>query len=236
MFNSNKETPKKSNISELAHISTLSEEELLEADREATGDANSDGVVDAHDYMPKGSEAFEKEPRKLNHTEPVFTVQPKPDVKSMYDFMLYHSYWNVMGVLSLAIGAVAMVMLIMSIADHAEPLQIGMFAVVVAIFLGNSPLTLWFRAKKQAKIICEPENLITYSFSEAGFDMTRGEEYADFSWNNAYKVKEGRNGFYIYLEKNRAFVVTKADMSFDIGAFRSLLKSNVAKRCYLDEQ
>lgn len=242
MFEKKNTEPKKSNISALAHISTMSDEERIEAEAQSgdeINDVNNDGVIDAKDYMPGGklpSEAQE-ETKRIEHTEPKFEIVAKPDRKTMYDFMLYHSYANVLGVLSILIGIGAIAMVIISIVQSTNGLQVILFGVVAIMFLTNSPFSLWFRAKKQSNIICDEKNTITYTFSDAGFDMSRGEvEYADFEWSHMYKVKEGKLGFYMYLEKNRAFVVPKADITGGIPEFKELLKRHVEQRLQLAEE
>lgn len=240
MFEKKKTEPVKSNISALAHISTLSDEEKAKAEEESLQteieDVNGDGRIDAKDYLPGGEVPASAggKAKRMNHSEPSIVVSARPDQKTMYDFMLYHSYANVLGVLSILIGIGAIVMVIMSITTKADKFQTILFAVVAIMFLSNSPLTLWFRAKKQSAIISDEKNVIMYTFSDEGFDMSRGEnEYADFGWDHVYKVKEGKLGFYIYLERNRAFVVPKENIEEGTEAFEELLKRHVTKRLLL---
>lgn len=235
MFGKPANEAKKTDISKLAHISTLTEEELVEADNELdseTGESAEEQKTVA-DYMPgaKASADDKKETVRIEHTEPVFRAASKPDRKTMFDFMMYHSYASVPGVLSVVIGIGAIVMVVIGLINKSDTLQIVLFAAVAVMFVANSPVTLWFKAKKQAELICDQANTITYTFSDAGFDMSRGEdEYADFEWSHMYKVKESETAFYMYLEKNRAFVVPKADIDGEINEFKELLKRNVEKR------
>lgn len=243
MFEKKTTETKKTNISALAHISTLSEEERLEAETEedvSVGDINGDGEINAADYMPSGKlphDGAESETKRIEHTEPKFVINAKPDQKTMFDFMFYHSYANVLGILSILIGLAAIGMVVFSVVQNTGTLQIILFGAVAVMFISNSPFTLWFRAKKQSDLICDEKNTITYTFSDAGFDMSRGEsEYADFTWENMYKVKEGKLGYYMYIEKNRAFVVPKADLSLNETEFKALLKRHVEKRLMLAEE
>lgn len=238
MFEKKTTEPKKTNISALAHISTMTEEERLEAESEGSmepGDINGDGEINAADYMPGGKRPGEQEETKrIEHTEPMFVINARPDRKTMFDFMLYHSYANVLGILSILLGIGAIVMVVISIVQKSGSIQVGLFGIVAVMFIMNSPAGLWFKAKKQSELICDEKNTITYTFSDAGFDMSRGEkEYADFEWDHMYKVKEGELGFYMYLEKNRAFVVPKANIEGNIEDFKSLLKRHVEKRLQL---
>ena len=248
-MNNSRNEVKKVNISELAHMSTLSAEEAAELEAEeagAEGAAAADaleteegqGGVHAADYAQHmASKEAVPAKKRIEHTEPVFTAKARPDRKTMFDFMFYHSYCNVMGVLSVLIGCASIGMFVYSIVTHTDTLQILLFGAVMVMFLSNSPFTLWFRAKKQSDLICDEKNTITYTFSDAGFDMSRGQdEYAGYEWTNMYKVKEAENGFYMYIERNRAFVVPKCDLNCDLREFRALLKGHVAKRLKLMEE
>lgn len=228
-----KPVEKKTDISRLAHISTLTEEELAESEDTAVENIEEDKSVS--DYMPGANKEVEDNaPVRLEHSDPCFKAASKPDHKTMFDFMMYHSYANVAGVLSVAIGIGAITMVILGLINKADTLQIVLFAAVAVMFVANSPLTLWFKAKKQAALISEEMNTITYTFSDTGFDMSRGDkEYADFEWSHMYKVKEGENAFYMYLEKNRAFVVPKKDIEGGVEGFKELLKRHVDKRLKL---
>ena len=233
-------TKKKSSISEIAHISTLSEEELKEAAAESEYAGSYSEIEDedekqsAADYMPHGSaQETAAKKKRIEHTEPSFVFEAKPDRKCMYEFMFYHSYMNVMGAVSAVLGIAAIVFVIIGIVQKYDLIQIVLFGAIAAMFLANSPLTMWFKAKKQSDLICDPKNTITYTFSDEGFDMARGtDEYADFSWDKMYKVKEGKTGFYIYIARNRAFVIPK-EAVLDKPGFKSLLKRHVQQRLLL---
>ena len=236
-------------ISKIAHLSTLKDGETDNAEASGTActeeadinaeTANAEGVSgetaysSVNDYMPEGMKIGTKESetiKRIEHSDPSFAITARPDRQTMYDFMLYHSYANVLGVLSVLIGIGAIVMVVLSLtSEEPQLMQAVLFGMVAVMFIANSPLTLWFRAKKQSDIICDEKNTITYTFSDAGFDMSRGEdEYADFEWSRMYRIKEGRTGFYMYLEKNRAFVIPKADVE-QPEQFRDLLRRNVTK-------
>ena len=236
-------TKKRSSISELAHISTLTAEEMAEEETagidDEVGAGESDDAEDnksAADYLPAGMQAKEAEPvKRMEHTEPSFTIAATPDEQTMFEFMLYHSYANVMGVLSVILGLGAIVMVVVGIIAKFSAIQIVLFGAIGAMFLANSPITLKRRARKQAEAMKDPKNTITYTFSDEGFDMARGEkEYADFKWERIYKIKEGKNGFYMYLERNRAFVIP-VNAIVGVTEFRALLKRHVTKNISLNE-
>ena len=232
------ENKKKRGISELAHISTLTEEELREAEEEAeaveagfdTDDDETEEKTSVADYMPEAVAAKTEPKKRIEHTEPSYVIAAKPDQRCMFEFMFYHSYMNVMGALSAVLGIAAIVFVVIGLVQGYSTIQVVLFGAIAVMFLANSPFTLWFKAKKQSELICDPKNTITYTFSDEGFDMARGtDEYADFSWDKMYKVKQGKSGYYMYIARNRAFVLP-CDEVIDKTGFVSLLERHVDEK------
>lgn len=227
---SEQEEKKKSfSISELAHLQTLSEEESREAQEQADSIEGSDEPA-----VTEAVEVKEPEPVELEHTGQVFTADVKPTARDTYGFMFYHTYMNLMGVFAVLVGIAAIVMVVISIMDK-EIFQIILFSLAALIFIVNSPISLYLRAKKYSENCKLPENRTIYRFSDAGFDVRRGEDtYKSFAYKNISKCHEGRSGFYIYLAKNTAFLVTKADIEGgSLSEFRSLLAQRVTGKLSL---
>ncbi len=245
-MNGQEETKKSFSISDLAHMSTLSEEEAEDARAQAdaieNGEAMEGSQIDVTAGVP-GAEQ-EKEPEKLVHRGQIFTADVKPTARDTYGFMFYHTYMNLMGVFAVLVGIAAIVMVVISVMDK-EIFQIVLFSIAALIFIVNSPISLYLRAKKYAESCKLPENRTVYRFSDAGFDVRRGvmddsEEasgekiYKSFAYKNITKCHEGRTGFYIYLAKNTAFLITKADIEGgSLAEFRSLLAQRVTGKLSL---
>lgn len=230
---------KKSGISSYAHLSTLTPEEMAQAEESASevleGGAE-DGASSVSGYMPSRNNQDAPEKKRMEHTEPSFKIAAKPDKKEMFNFMFYHTYLNVMGILALVIGIAAIVLLVYNLVKgntENQKIMIFMFAAIVLLFVMNSPITLYFKAKKQAESVAKPENTIIYTFSDAGFDMARGEdEYMAYKWENIFKVKEDKGGFFMYITKNQAFIIPKADLDGKTEEFKSMLKEHVTGKCF----
>ncbi len=234
----------KSNFGSIARMNTLKPEEMEEAmqQAEAFEEAEENDITDscedvgcAEPEAEAGHVYEEEKPKRLAHSEPVITATARPTKDDMYRFMFRHTYVSPVGVLAVLIGIGAIAMVVMSLRSGST-LQIIMFVIVALLFLVNSPISLIFKAKRHSAAVCAPEGLITYGFSDAGLDMKRGKDYAAYNWSHVYKVIEGKTGFYIYLSKNQAFVMPKADLGSEVDNFRRLLKRNVEKRCHVQEE
>ncbi|MCR5432598.1 MAG: YcxB family protein [Lachnospiraceae bacterium] len=234
-MNEQEETKKSFSISELAHLSTLSEEEAQQAQEQAEAVENGEGETAAEGVLPAaGAAEEEKEPERLVHSGQIFTADVKPTARDTYGFMFYHTYMNLMGVFAVLVGIAAITMVVISVMDK-EIFQIILFSIAALIFIVNSPISLYLRAKKYAESCKLPENRTIYKFSDAGFDVQRGEDtYKAFDYSKVTKCHEGRTGFYVYFAKNSAFLVTKADIEGGtLSEFRSLLAQRVTGKLSL---
>ena len=240
-MNEQEETKKSFSISELAHMNTLSGEDSEEAAEQAESiEESGENAAVSYEAVPEE----EKKPVELEHYGQTFTADVKPTARDTYGFMFYHTYMNLMGLFAVLVGIAAIVMVVISVMDK-EIFQIVLFSIAALIFIVNSPISLYLRAKKYAESCKLPENRTVYRFSDAGFDVRRGvmddsEEasgekiYKSFAYKNITKCHEGRTGFYIYLAKNTAFLITKADIEGgSLAEFRSLLAQRVTGKLSL---
>lgn len=234
----NNETRKMS-LSQIAHMKTVTDEEIEEAYSDVTGVAAGETPAEgeALETATTDGEAAVKAPKqpvRLEHTDNVFTIEAKPTKNDMYRFMCYHTFMNATGVVALLIGVVAIAMVVVSIMDK-NVFQIILFSIAALMFALNSPVSYYFKAKKNSRELCKPENIMTYVFSDAGFDISfSGDNYFPFKWSDIIKLREGKTGFYVYTGRNRAFMIPKADVTGgSIDELRSLFGKNVGGKLSL---
>ena len=230
-------------IAELASLSTLSEEELEEANEEAEdSEGYEEYEEDTEDYDPamtdtdeeNGEEAegdAEEEPEDKNeppmeHYGRKFSFDGKPTADDIFRFMFYHTYCSVVGVIAILLLVASVVMAVWSFKD-GNVLQGCIFSGVFLFVAINSPLSIRKRSKKQSEAMSTGEGVITYTFSDAGFDMKRMQEYAPYKYSNIMKVVKGKTAYYVYLGKMRAFLATKADLGANEETFLQLIRENV---------
>ena len=243
----------KRSIADIAHMATVSEEEAEELRKEEESEGGYSGVylepddetmlIDGiADQEPDDGEqtafndaiyAKKEEKPRMQHTEPAYTVTARPEAKEMFDFMMYHTYHNPAGILSVLIGIGAIVALVFNLINKGEMMVTVLLGVIIVMFLANSPITIWYRARKQAELISDSANTITYTFSSTGLDMTRGKEYAAYEWSRIEKVIEAKECYYFYLTKNSAFVLPKSNLAGNETGFRRILAGCCAKKVRL---
>ena len=225
-------------IAELASISTLSEEELEEANEEVEDiedyeeyEEDTEDNDSENDTEEEGEEEVEEEPEDKNeppmeHYGRKFSFDGKPTADDIFRFMFYHTYCSVVGVIAILLLVASVVMAVWSFKD-GNVLQGCIFAGVFMFVAINSPLSIRKRSKKQSEAMSTGEGVITYTFSDAGFDMKRMQEYAPYKYSNIMKVVKGKTAYYVYLGKMRAFLATKADLGANEETFLQLIRENV---------
>ena len=239
-----KSAPVKSgrSIAELASLSTLSKEELEEANDEDADDEYDDAEYVEDDSDEEGydneedentedseqEEPVEENDPPMEHYGRKFTFEGKPTPNDVFRFMFYHTYFSVVGVFAVLIVIASVIMAVWSFVE-GKTLQGVLFSAVFLFFIINSPLSLKKRSKKQSQSMCSEEGTITYTFSDAGFDMTRQTEYASYTYDRILKVIPGKTAYYVYLGKMRAFLAPKADLGENEETFVQLIRENVKK-------
>lgn len=241
------EVKKKKSIAELAAISTLSEEELEKANSDAEnnleyGDEDYDEEYDsAENEAEDGENTDETEVEqeeapveRMEHFGDTVVLKAKPTPNDIYRFMFRHTYFSFIGVVALvmglgSLGYVVYELIRIAQGNEGSYVKIALFGVVFFMFMVWSPVGLLKKSKKQSEQICAPEGTITYTFSEAGLDLERGEEYAKYEWDRIIKVVHGKTGYYVYLGPNRAFIAPKADLGADEEKLLKLFDAHVKK-------
>ena len=140
-------------IAELASLSTLSEEELEEANGEVEdGDTydeyeedTDENDADMTETEEDGEEAEEEEEPKdkneppMEHYGRVFRFEGKPTADDIFRFMFYHTYCSVVGVIAILLLVASVVMAVWSFMD-GNIMQGCIFAGVFLFVAINSPI------------------------------------------------------------------------------------------------
>ena len=146
-------------IAELASLSTLSQEELDEANEDEDAVEDEDYEEYDNEYDEEGSEEeedseeeTEEEPEEENeppmeHYGRKFTFAGKPSAEDVFRFMFYHTYFSVIGVIAILIIISSIYLAVWSFIIENYP-QGALFTGIFLFFIINSPLSLKKRAKK----------------------------------------------------------------------------------------
>ncbi len=132
--------------------------------------------------------------------------------KELANFMIYHNYHSMQGIIGLIIsfGALAILILRWNTLDAA---QYAILALLVLMFTVLTPIVLVRKASAQAKRNKSFEKPITYELGEEGFSLIQGEERVDLEWRNVYKIVDTGKCLVLYISTVRAFIWPKTQIA-----------------------
>ena len=153
----------------------------------------------------------------------------KVSKKELANFMLYHNYHSMQGILGLVISLGALVLLVLKY-DTLEIAQFAILAALVLVFTVISPIILIRKAAAQEKRNKSFERPITYELREDGFSLIQGEERVDLEWRNVYKIVDTGKSLVLYISTVRAFIWPKKQISGLRPALDDMLKAHLEPR------
>ncbi len=136
-----------------------------------------------------------------------FKVKMTP--KYMYDFMLYHQYTHISGLLGGIVGVIALGLGISTMMDGEASAAMPMFLIAV-LFLIVNPLTTRQRAKTQVEKAFK--DALEYEFTEEGVYVRQEGAEVMNRWDDFAKAVSTQKSVILYITKLRAIVFPKECM------------------------
>ena len=149
--------------------------------------------------------------------------------KELANFMLYHNYHSLQGIIGLIISFGALVLLILRW-DTLEIAQFALLVLLTLMFTVISPVILVRKASAQEKRNKSFEKPITYELGEEGFSLIQGEERVDLEWRNVYKIVDTGKSLVLYISTVRAFIWPKAQIKDVRAALDAMIAAYVESR------
>ena len=149
--------------------------------------------------------------------------------KELANFMLYHNYHSLQGIIGLIISFGALVLLILRW-DTLEIAQFALLVLLTLMFTVISPVILVRKASAQEKRNKSFEKPITYELGEEGFSLIQGEERVDLEWLNVYKIVDTGKSLVLYISTVRAFIWPKAQIKDVRAALDDMIATHVESR------
>ena len=151
------------------------------------------------------------------------TGEIKFDVKMttglMYDFLLYHTYTSVAGLISTLLG-ILLVGFGLNLQNQGttNPLIYYIAGGILIIYM---PINLWLSAQRQVKLSPIYKEPITYTLCEEGIVTAQNEEEAKAEWSAVQKVVSTGRSIIVYTAKNRGVILEKKAMG---NSYQNVLK------------
>lgn len=131
--------------------------------------------------------------------------------KIMYDFLLYHTYTHVSGLLGAVIGVISlgMGMKYMITGNAVSAMPAFLFAI---LFLIVTPVSLKGRAKTQVQKTKMFQKPLEYEMTEEGITVRQEELEVKNKWEDFSKAVSTNRAVILYVTRMRAFIFPKESM------------------------
>lgn len=150
--------------------------------------------------------------------------------KIMYNFLLYHNYTSMTGLVGTILGVLLLGVAVAK--GTAGDMQTAILFFAISVFvLMSTPMTLKATAKNQVKNTPMFQEPLEYEISEKGIMVSQNEESALNEWKDFAKVVSTSNSLILYITRVRAIILPREAMGDDYMKVVEMISKNVpAKR------
>jgi hypothetical protein len=128
----------------------------------------------------------------------------KITASAMYDYLLYHTYTSLSGLLGTIVG----VFLIMAFVATKYPIYL-IAGLVLILYL---PCSLFIRANQQVVNTPAFKEPLHYKMTDAGISVSQGGNEEKQSWDSCYKAISTGKSIIIYTSRTTASIFPKGDL------------------------
>ena len=154
-------------------------------------------------------------------------IEVKLDQKSLNQFLLYHYYTQVSGIISVLLSVGALVGLLMRWSAWL-PMQRGILIVIALMFTVLQPLMLMWRGKKQ--LMTDTFQIpFRYVFGDESIRISQEEASQQFTWEDVRKIKWRKDAIYVYMSNVSAFVLPKEQCGGQFDELVNFTKEKMAR-------
>lgn len=143
--------------------------------------------------------------------------------KELYRFLMYHVYHSLQGAAAIFISIMALVLLVLSW-ERSNPAMKLLLLVLGLYYLIGKPIALYMKAKLQAgqEVFRKP---LTFTADEEKLHITQGEQEAEVSWQEVYRIVSAKRDIYLYTSRIYAYTIPKAQAGEAWKKFLALAES-----------
>lgn len=165
----------------------------------------------------------------MEQTENKVTVRVQMKTAAMFDFLYWHSYSGVMGIINYGFSLAALAALLAGF-GKGNPMATIALVVLALLFTVINPLLLLQKANKQVKKTPMFAKPIAYSFDEKGFAVMQDGETGTATWEEVVLVRETKKTLVLYLGAANAIVLPKDQCADAMKEIKQLLQT--ARPCF----
>lgn len=129
----------------------------------------------------------------------------------MHDFLLYHTYTHMSGIVEIIAGILGLVTGIKYLLSGNS--QAGMIGLLIAaMFLIINPMSMKSKARNQVKQTEMFQKPLEYELDETGITVRQGELATTNKWEDFTKAISTKKSVIVYVTKVRAIILPKEYM------------------------
>lgn len=129
-------------------------------------------------------------------------IDVKMDASTLYDYMLYHTYHGLSGILGTLVG---FLMIGFYFRNHASVIYL-ISGVVVMFYL---PVSLFMASRRQMLATPAFQEPLHYSFTEEGIEISQNDASDSMAWEDMRKAVSTGKSIIIYTSKVKATIIPR---------------------------
>lgn len=150
-----------------------------------------------------------------------FSVQMK--TAYMFDFLYWHSYHGITGVINYALSFAGIAALIAGFGKGNAAVTV-MLVLLALLFTVINPLSLLYKAARQIKrnpMFAKP---LEYKFDAAGFSISQDGKTDSAKWEAVVLLRETGKSVILYLGAANALILPKQEIGDKLDALKALIR------------
>lgn len=151
-----------------------------------------------------------------------FSVQMKTSY--MFDFLYWHSYHGITGVINYALSFAGVAALIAGFGKGNTPVTILLVALAL-LFTVINPLLLLYKAAGQIKRTPMFAKPLYYKFDTRGFSISQDSSSDSAEWNTVILLRETGKSIILYMGAANALVLPKKEIGDQLAELKKLIRA-----------
>lgn len=157
-----------------------------------------------------------------SYKEVKFSVQMK--TVYMFDFLYWHSYHGVTGIINYALSFAGIAALIAGFGNGNAFITVMLIA-LAALFTVVNPLSLLYKASRQVKKSTMFAKPLYYKFDTRGFSISQDNNSDSADWNQVVFIRETGKSIILYLGAANALILPKKEIGGQLADLKKLIRA-----------
>ena len=153
-------------------------------------------------------------------------INVKMTEEYMYDFMLYHNYTHMSGLMTAIAGVLCLAVFIQKLMD-GDMQTSAVWLMCAILFLIISPSSMKAKAKSQVNNVEMFQKPLEYEFTEEGITVRQDEAKAETKWEEVTKAVSTQKSVILYLGRVRALIFPKKCMGEEYEEVMKMIHTHV---------